>query len=137
MPYIERVAESTDRVTQGKIYAMLSEKIIDDLGNSMRPQYQMKSYWKILPGTHDTSNQPTHSENQMFKIETVTQINGKSADAYSMEELLNFLQQEEARIDTLTEIKTKSKAINTIHARHRANIEGLVVILDKMAGDDE
>lgn len=137
MPFIERVAHSTSRVTKGVIYAMTDHHIIDDQGNSMSPSFQIKEYWHILPSDEEPTTQPTNSENQMLTIETVTEINKKRVDTYSSETLIRFIQEEEAHIDALNEVRTVSKAVTNLKQRHQTNIKQLVTILDQMEPGDE
>jgi len=141
MPYIERVAASNNRVTKGKLYAMLDHRIIDDLGSSMHPQYKMTDYWRIVP-SNEEPNQPAipkliNKEITMLKVETVTLINGQRLSDFKVDTLIGYIQKEEAHIGALEQVNAQSTAINGLKNRHQVNIKALVAILDDMDPEDE
>jgi len=137
MPYIERVAVSNNRVTKGKLYAMIDQRIIDDLGHTMYPQYKMTNYWRILHSDEKSieSTQPTNQENQMLKVETVTLINGQRLKEFKADTLIGYIQKEEAHIVALEQVNAVSKAITRLKTRHQDNIKALVKILDNIEED--
>lgn len=74
-------------------------------------------------------------ENKMLKIEDVTLIDGKRVEEVSNEVIMNLIVREEERIEDLEKIKTESKAISNLKAKHTDNITKLVSFLDAREED--
>ena len=140
--YIERIAPSNDRVTRGRLYLYTNGRITDDKGAPMSPSIHDK-YWKVrhdiavpppVPPPYTAAvSQPIKSnlkETTMLNIKSTTLIDGIDADHFSVENLIEFIKGEECKIEKLSVINSKSKAIAKLKAKHEVNIAKLVEILD-------
>lgn len=70
------------------------------------------------------------STTKMLKITTPTLINGRDASSFTIDQLIDMVTTEESHIEKLSVVKHKSKAIAKLAARHQANIDAIIVILD-------
>lgn len=141
--YVRRLKFSNDRVTQGTIYLLADNRIIDDLGKPMQPSMAIKGYWTYVAEAayelqeQENSKPQLTKESTMLKIETVVLINGQRLKEFKADTLIGYIQKEEAHIDALKEVRAQSKAITNLKNRHQANIKALVTILDDIDEDDE
>ena len=126
--------------------------IVDNNTQRMEPRLDNPNYWIVVekagyPVTHlnpiNYSNMleaislpilskvtQTKKENTMLTITKPTLINGKNADSHTVDELLNFIEHEQARVDHLKNFKINSPAITKITEKHEENITALVGILE-------
>ena len=148
MSHVRRLAPSTSRVTEGKIYALRHDgRIIDDEGNPMRPQLKSygdhSQYWETLPDEANLPSQfsvkqsaPTNEEKNMpLLIKNAILVNGTDSDNLSTEQVLELIEVEEGHLNRLNTFTVLSKAIDSLKDKHIANIGKLVAIIDKRGAD--
>lgn len=87
------------------------------------------------PFNHVITTEKLKKENLAMKIETVTLINGKNSNDFSVDELLSLIESEEACLDRLKKFKSESKAISKLKAKHNKNIKSLSSILECKVDD--
>ena len=144
---LKRVGRSNDRVTKGNYYVADSGgNIKDDNGKDMRAVYTNPDYWRVCskkpPVEQDSPNcrcsitllnsNKTEESNKMLTIETVTLINGRKSEEFSIGKLISMISDEEAKVGRLETVKSKSKAIDKLKEKHLANIAALIELLDGM-----
>lgn len=65
-----------------------------------------------------------------IKVTSPTLINGRGADSYSVQDLINVVTSAEATQASLKAMKTKSKTVSALIAKEQAGIDAVVAILD-------
>lgn len=150
MRYIKRVGPSNNRVTQGRVYELNNPGYIkDDNGANMRPS-DNSDYWiphsfneidasKIVAATItmeslQMSQLTTKRKLSTIEITTATYINGENASSYTNDDLVEAIQSEQEKINTLKnlpeKVREQSAAIKALIEKHETNIAKLVEIID-------
>lgn len=137
--YVQRTGHSNNLFTNGKVYKLLNcDQVENNKGGVSNICVSDKinatnKYWKYVD-IEEYSPVNDNEGNKMSKlvIEETILINGKKHIEYSKEDLIQLIQKEEIKIESLKAVKAKSKAIETLSSEHAGNIEKLVNILDSM-----
>ena len=95
--------------------------------------------WDYDPVTQEfkraTPTQPKE-ETKTMDIKKATLINGQDSDMVSTNEILDRIDKEGGRIKYLESLPIKSKAVDGLVKKHKANINALVEILDSREETD-
>ena len=92
-------------------------------------RYEIPPAATLVP-RESTSINSNLKETTMLNIKSTTLIDGTDADHFSVESLIELIKGEEVKLENLSVITSKSKAITKLKAKHESNIAKLVKILD-------
>ena len=96
-----------------------------------------KDNWE-KPGLLDNAVKlPQPTEERTMELKKATLIDGRDADQYGINTVLDMIADEETAIERLNSFKTSSKAIKALVLKHKANVKGLVAIIDAREPEEE
>lgn len=154
MRHVKRIGASNNRVKRDGIYELNGSGYIkDDNGANMKVCLDKPGYWELCVPTHyncrsassivaATITMDKLAVNQLtakrklstIEITTATYINGENASSYSNDDLVEAIQSEQEKINTLKnlpeKVREQSAAIKALIEKHETNITKLVEIID-------
>ncbi len=135
--YLIRVGRTTNRVTNGKQYALDDDDyIIDDNGTLMQASVSSDAHWKRVTKVSNSFIESQSKEKSMAQtlcIRNVTLVNGKELTTFDSDELIQMIESEQTKLKRLVAfnqtLSANSPAVVKLAEKHSENIE---VLLDAL-----